>query len=283
VASYPGQNASCLVSGGLDSSIVALLARERFADVTLHSIGSDTNNEFAAASKLSESLRLPLRYLRIDEGAFLTALAEVVSLVEHCSSTFIEYLVPVHLAHGALGPGTSLVLSGYGSDILFGGFARGACATRQVADLIRHEYASTTWSNEASQTLGGYHGFTVGYPFFDSRVVDLAMAIDPRLKHRGTIEKFILRRAFAEALPAEIAWRPKLGVHEATGCEAFYSSLLPAANEADRRRQKDVICYAVLAACVAGEASPEDLDVARMFATPGTLCPVPAPASICDV
>lgn len=267
VQSVPGQTANCLVSGGLDSSIVAAVALQQFSKVRLFSLGSAQRNEFAAAQTLVEHLGVGFERLLIEPREFVAVLPELIYLLEHCHSTFVEYLLPVHLAYRKIAHSADVVLSGYGSDVLFAGFARQGDTLAHVTRLVEEEYGSTEWSNEASQTLGGYLGLEVGYPFFHSAVVDFSFTVDPYLKHKNGVEKYILRRAFAPLLGERVAFRPKLGVHQGTGSEDYISSLLGDPPAATRRRAKDRLCYEVLRVLLTENARPGDVDVHALVNT----------------
>lgn len=260
----PGQHAHCLVSGGLDSSIVASLAQAHFTRLDLFTLGSTARNEFDKADALGRALGLPVTRLLIDESQFLHSLPEVIALVEHGFSTFIEYLIPVHLAHKQISSRADIMLSGYGSDVLFAGFAKAGHDTRTVAELVSSEYASTAWSNEASQCLGAAMGMEIGYPFFDSEVVDLAFAIDPYLKHKNGVEKYILRQAFHGKINAEVLWRPKVGIHEGTGCEDYFTGQLSERGADRTRLLKDALCHAVLREILEQDREPADIDMVAL-------------------
>jgi (carboxyethyl)arginine beta-lactam-synthase len=262
VCCLPGESADCLISGGLDSSIVASLAQRRFDRLALFSIGTTFNNEFDKAAIFAESIGLSVNRLLIDEEDFLAALPEVVAMTEHCRSTFIEYLLPVHLAHLRIGNSADIIVSGYGSDVLFAGFARPTDTLREVVRLVRGEYESTIWSNEASQIMGGVIGAEVGYPFYDSRVVDLAFSIDPFLKHKNGIEKYILRRAFSGHLTEAVVSRPKLGIHQGTGCEVYLSTVIGRGQGV--RQRKDRLCYEILRRILIDGKEPCEIDIKNM-------------------
>lgn len=263
-----GNRATCLISGGLDSSIIATLANERFSELQLVSIGTEEKNEFKQSSVIAQSLGKGFDRIYFKEAEMLATLPETVSLLEHCHSTFIEYILPVNLAHLNIKDAGDIILSGYGSDIIFAGFAKPSDSTRDVAELVKEEYESTFWSNEASQTLGGVINTQVGYPFFDSKVIDLAFSIDPHLFHKNGTEKYILRQAFKELLPKEIVNRTKLGVHQGTGLEDSFSSLLSKyrsdLNKYSIRIAKDKICYKILEKIVVDKVSPSDIDIEKI-------------------
>lgn len=261
VDGMPGRSAHCLVSGGLDSSIVAYHAQRRFDRLDLFTLGTPQRNEFEQASAFGASLGLPVERIVIDDSRFLAALPEVIALTEHCFSTFAEYLVPVHLAHLAIGNGADIMLSGYGSDVLFAGFAKPRDSLAHVTGLVESEYASTGWANEASQCLGGALGMEIGYPFFDSRVVDLAFSIDPYLKHKNGVEKFVLREAYRGVLDDAVIARRKVGIHEGTGCEEHMSEQIARAGAAQARLLKDALCYRILEAVLVDGVAAADVDL----------------------
>ena len=247
IFSYSGKSASCLISGGLDSSIVAYLAKERFSELNLFSIGTESSNEFEYAKVFAKSIGKDFDKIVIDEKEFINKLPNLLWLTEHPFSMFNEYLVPVHIAYEKINIKTDIMLSGYGSDVLFAGFAKPSDSLTKVANLIHSEYETTLWSNEASQTLGGHHGFNVAYPFFDSEVVDLSFSIDPYLKHKGGIEKYILRKAFEGQITDNVLSRKKVGIHEGSGCEDFFTHRLNDLGIYNNIRfEKDRYCYHIL-------------------------------------
>ncbi|OTG77226.1 hypothetical protein B9T26_01195 [Acinetobacter sp. ANC 4169] len=264
VNAIPGKHAICLVSGGLDSSIIGYLAKQHFESVRYLSIGTAQRNEFEPARLFVESIQGNYQQIEFSEQDFLVNLAEVIALVEHSYSTYLEYLVPVHIAHKHLPQDADVILSGYGSDILFAGFAKPHNSTHDIASLIRTEYQSTYWANEASQTLGFAHGLHVAYPYFDSRVVDLAFSFSPHLCHIKKIEKFILRQAFSNDIDERVVWRKKVGVHEGTGCEDFFSAYLTSSSEQinslELRQRKDVFCHRILEEIMILGITPQNIN-----------------------
>ena len=91
---------------------------------------------------------------------------------------------------------------------------------------------------ELAQLLPGYilssqgdrvsmaHAVEGRFPFLDYRVVEFAATLPPRLKLRGLIEKYLLRRSMQGDLPAAIAWRPKQP-YRAPDSQCFCTGELP--------------------------------------------------------
>lgn len=263
VESIPGKTAICLVSGGLDSSIIGKLAKRRFDTVRYYSVGTRDRNEFEHARRFTDSIKEPCHEILFEEGRFLENLADVISLLEHPYSRYLEYIIPVHIAHKLIPSDADVILSGYGSDVLFAGFAKNHHTPRDISALIQSEYRSTYWANEASQTIGFVHDQYVAYPFFDSGFVDVAMAVSPHLCHYSGIEKYALRKAYEDEIAHPVVWRKKVGIHEGTGCEDFFSQYLTdgvtISNEGLRLR-KDRFSYEVMRAVLVDGLTSSDID-----------------------
>ncbi|HET8764659.1 MAG TPA: asparagine synthase B [Rhodanobacter sp.] len=218
-----------LLSGGLDSSLVAACAakfsRERIEDADrseawwprLHSfsIGLEGSPDLAAAEVAAKALGTVHHgfHYTFEEG--LDALPEVIRHIETYDVTSIRASTPMFLlARRIKAMGVKMVLSGEGSDEIFGGYlyfhkAPNAQAFHEETvrkldalhayDCLRANKSMLAWGVEAR------------VPFLDLEFIDVAMGMDPQQKMagHGRIEKHILREAFEGSLPKEILWRQK--------------------------------------------------------------------------
>ena len=223
-----------LLSGGLDSSLVAAcaarFARRRIEDddrgeawwPRLHSfaIGLPGSPDLAAAQRAADALGTVHHGFTYTFAEGLDAIPEVIRHVETYDVTTIRASTPMFLlARRIKAMGVKMVLSGEGSDELFGGylyFHKAPDARAFHEELVRkldalHQYdclrankAMMAWRVEAR------------VPFLDVEFIDTAMRMDAAHKMAGSgpdgrrrIEKAVLREAFAGALPEEILWRQK--------------------------------------------------------------------------
>ncbi|MET0329007.1 MAG: asparagine synthase B [Luteimonas sp.] len=223
-----------LLSGGLDSSLVAAVAaryaRHRIEDgdrseawwPRLHSfaIGLKGSPDLAAAAIAAESLGTVHHGFEYTFEEGLDALPDVIRHIETFDVTTIRASTPMFLlARRIKAMGVKMVLSGEGSDEIFGGylyFHKAPDARQFHEELVRkldalHNYDCL----RANKSMMAW-GVEPRVPFLDREFLDVAMRFDAAHKmiHRGSdgyqrMEKGVLRAAFDGHLPEEILWRQK--------------------------------------------------------------------------
>ncbi|WP_394004677.1 asparagine synthase B [Luteimonas sp. WGS1318] len=223
-----------LLSGGLDSSLVAAVAaryaRHRIEDgdrseawwPRLHSfaIGLKGSPDLAAAAIAAESLGTVHHGFEYTFEEGLDAIPDVIRHVETFDVTTIRASTPMFLlARRIKAMGVKMVLSGEGSDEIFGGylyFHKAPDARQFHEELVRKLDALHTYDClRANKSMMAW-GVEPRVPFLDREFLDVAMRFDAAHKmiHRGSdgyqrMEKGVLRAAFDGHLPDEILWRQK--------------------------------------------------------------------------
>ena len=218
-----------LLSGGLDSSVISAIA-EKFSEhriednsqtraywPRLHSfaVGLKGAPDLAKAKLVADhigTVHHEINYT-IQEG--LDAIRDVIYFIETYDVTTVRASTPMYLlARVIKSMGIKMVLSGEGADEVFGGYlyfhkAPNAKAFHEetVRKLSKLHYYDCLRANK-SLSAWGVEGRV---PFLDKEFLDVAMRTNPEAKMcpGSTIEKKIVREAFADMLPAEIAWRQK--------------------------------------------------------------------------
>lgn len=228
-----------LLSGGLDSSLVAAVAaryaRHRIEDgdkteawwPRLHSfaIGLKGSPDLAAAKVAAEMLGTVHHGFEYTFEEGLDALPEVIRHIETYDVTTIRASTPMFLlARRIKAMGVKMVLSGEGSDEIFGGylyFHKAPNAREFHEELIRKLDALYNYDClRANKSMMAW-GVEPRVPFLDREFLDVAMRMDAKFKmidksgvdkSRGDaqrMEKGVLRAAFDGYLPDSILWRQK--------------------------------------------------------------------------
>ena len=218
-----------LLSGGLDSSVISAIA-EKYSEMRieddsqtkaywprLHSfaVGLKGAPDLAKARLVADhigTVHHEINYT-IQEG--LDAIRDVIYYIETYDVTTVRASTPMYLlARVIKSMGIKMVLSGEGADEIFGGylyFHKAPTAKDFHEETVRklsklHLYDCL----RANKSLSAW-GVEGRVPFLDKEFLDVAMRTNPKAKMcpGQTIEKKIVREAFAELLPEEVAWRQK--------------------------------------------------------------------------
>jgi len=222
-----------LLSGGLDSSVIAAITA-KFANrrvesgdredawwPRLHSfaVGLEGSPDLIAARKAADFIGTVHHEVHFTIQEALDAVDDVIYHLETYDITTVRAATPMFLlARVIKSMGIKMVLSGEGSDELFGGylyFHKAPNAKEFHEETVRklsklHLYDCL----RANKALAAW-GVEGRVPFLDKEFIDTAMRLNPKLKmakdengnHR--IEKWIVRKAFEDYLPKEIVWRQK--------------------------------------------------------------------------
>ena len=218
-----------LLSGGLDSSVISAIAEKysqmRIEDNSqtraywprLHSfaVGLKGAPDLAKARLVADhigTVHHEINYT-IQEG--LDAIRDVIYFIETYDVTTVRASTPMYLlARVIKSMGIKMVLSGEGADEIFGGylyFHKAPTAKDFHEETVRklsklHLYDCL----RANKSLSAW-GVEGRVPFLDKEFLDVAMRTNPEAKMcpGQTVEKKIVREAFADMLPAEVAWRQK--------------------------------------------------------------------------
>ena len=218
-----------LLSGGLDSSVISAVA-EKFSENRIEADGATKAwwprlHSFAVGLKGApdlEKARMVADHIgtvhheinyTIQEG--LDAIRDVIYFIETYDVTTVRASTPMYLlARVIKSMGIKMVLSGEGADEIFGGYlyfhkAPDAKAfheetVRKLSKLYMYDCL------RANKSLAAW-GVEGRVPFLDKEFLDVAMRTNPQAKMcpGSTMEKKIVREAFADMLPAEVAWRQK--------------------------------------------------------------------------
>lgn len=217
------------LSGGLDSSIIAALAAGATdRPLKTFSVGTEGSPDLTAARAVARHIGSDHRELIFTADDLEAVLPHVIYHLESADIDLVRSALPTHFATTLARRHVKAVLTGEGADELFAGYS------------YHHAYARKprALADEITRALGAMHninlqrvdritmaqGLEARTPYLDRDLIAFAQSIPATLKMKitdettqATVEKWILRKACADLLPADLVWRKKAQFDEGSG------------------------------------------------------------------
>lgn len=218
-----------IFSGGIDSVIIAWLAKKMVREVICYTGGVEGSSDIAFARKIAKRLNLKLRVNELTHNEVEEMIPEVINTIEHTNAGQVEVAIPVYaavkLAHE---DGIKVMFSGQAADELFGGYSWYSTIVRDGGGYagLRHYMNEDiqllykeTLEREDKITMA--HSIEMREPFLDLKLIRLSMKIDLRLNVKGVSDAFgkHVHRKLAQELgiPRDIAYRSKEAAQHGSG------------------------------------------------------------------
>ena len=220
------------LSGGLDSSIIAALAAKATdRPLKTFAVGAEGSPDVSAARAVAEHIGSDHHELVFTAEDLAEVLPRVIYHLESADVDLVRSAMPTYFATVLARRQVKVVLTGEGADELFAGYR------------YHHAYAGQprALADEITRSLGTMHninlqrvdritmsrGLEARTPYLDRDLIDFAQSIPASLKMKisddgsgETIEKWILRKACEDLLPADLIWRKKAQFDEGSGTVA---------------------------------------------------------------
>jgi len=202
-----------LLSGGVDTSILAFIARPGTGFTV--ALKDSPASDLSYSEQLSKLLGIKHKKMEFTTEEALANLPEVIKILK----TFDLALhndIAMYLALKLAGEsGVSSVMTGDGADELFAGYSYMAELPPEALErYIRR--LSQNW-HFSSGYLGKALGIEIRQPFLDEDFVRFALGISPELKVKDGVGKYILRKSFEDLIPSELVWRRKEPIEYGSG------------------------------------------------------------------
>lgn len=211
---------ACLLSGGLDSSLVAsLVAKYSEEPIETYSIGMPGGEDLKYARMVAEHIGSKHTEIIVSEQDFLNAIPEVIKVIESYDTTSVRasvgnYLVSKYISNNSE---AKVIFNGDGSDELMGGYLYFHAApdalsfdkeTRRLMDNIHYFDVLRSDKSIAS------NGLEPRTPFLDINWVNTYLSLPLKYRYNpGKPEKWLLRKSIEtidpQLLPIEVLWRKK--------------------------------------------------------------------------
>lgn len=225
-----GKKLSVAFSGGLDSSVIAALAKACKADVELVSVGLKDLPEIRHIRAAAEELKLPLHLQAYTIGDVKDVLAKVLWLIEEPDPVKTSIAIPLYWAGEVASKlGCKVILTGQGGDELFGGYQRylriyAKFGAARVQEAMYHDISLTHCMNlQRDNKVCAFHRVELRLPFIDGKVVRFSTSLPVSLKIESAednLRKRVLRRVARNlGIPCFIANKPKKAIQYTAGVD----------------------------------------------------------------
>jgi len=218
---------ACLLSGGLDSSLVASLVCNYFRNkkvIETYSIGLENSEDVKFARIVAKYIGSNHTEVIVKEDDMFNAIPDVIRAIESYDTTTVRasignYLIAKYISEHSQ---AKVIFNGDGSDELFGGYLYMKNCNdpiefdRETRRLLKDIHLYDVLRSDKCISSNGLEPRT---PFLDRNLVNyvLSVPVSSRMKNNNVTEKYILRRAFdnkeliesEKPLPIEILWRKK--------------------------------------------------------------------------
>lgn len=213
------------LSGGLDSSAIVALLRPHVDELHTFSVGVEGSSDLEAARAVARHLDTVHHEHVLAPEEIASHLPEILYHLESFDQDLVRSAVPCYFAARLASREVKVILTGEGADELFAGYR-----------YYREYEDPTLFGQELRRSVRSLHNINLQrvdrmtmahsiegrVPFLDVEMIELAQTIPPELKlHRNggprAIEKWVLRRACEDLLPAAVVWRDKEQFDEGSG------------------------------------------------------------------
>ena len=223
---------ACLLSGGLDSSIIAGLVRQYHVSHDLpqletYSIGMEGCDDLKYAKLVADHLGTKHTEIVIKEEDLLNIIPEVIECIETYDISTVRSSLPNYILGKYIRENSNakIIFNGDGADELFGGYLYMYLANesiefdKEVRQLLSNIHLYDTLRSDKTFS---YNGLVSSSPFLDNSLVQYYLSIPPQLRfhtRNEQCEKYLLRLAFygehyrnstnSQLIPDEVLWRTK--------------------------------------------------------------------------
>ncbi|MDD3776966.1 MAG: asparagine synthase-related protein [Actinomycetota bacterium] len=211
------------LSGGVDSSLIAALAKKFTSRLYTFSVGFEGSPDLEASRVVAQALGTRHIEHKLDLDQLYQTIPEVIYHLESFDAPLVRSSLGNMIA-SRISSRSDIVFSGEGGDEVFGGynyFLDFDSSEKIQQELIKAINSLHNTALQRVDRLANAHNVKVRLPLLDENLIDFALTIPTKhkVKKAKNISKYILRKVAERYLPYEIAWRDKEKFWEGAGIQ----------------------------------------------------------------
>lgn len=223
------------LSGGLDSSLIAAIARQHLPALHTFAVGIEGSPDIVAARQVAAHIGSIHHEYLYTPNDIIAHLPEIIYHLESFDQDLVRSAIPCYFCSRLAAKHVKVILTGEGADELFAGYRyykEYTDPTLLHQELRRSVTALYNINLQRVDRLTMCHGLEGRVPFLDTTMIELAQTIPPELKllrpadGSPPVEKWILRKACEDLLPPAILWRTKAQFDEGSGTVDLLTALM---------------------------------------------------------
>ena len=233
---------ACLLSGGLDSSLIAALVANYFGEkgqtIETYSIGLENSEDIKYAKIVANYIGTMHTEIIVTENEMFDIIPELIKAIESYDTTTVRasignYLIGKYISEHSE---AKVIFNGDGADELFGGYLyMNKCPDdiefdKETRRLLKDIHLFDVLRSDKSISSNGLEPRT---PFLDKSFVNYVLSIPPYFRNHNNFEKqekYLLRTSFShnyfedftgrQILPDEILLRKKEAFSDGVSCQS---------------------------------------------------------------
>jgi asparagine synthase (glutamine-hydrolysing) len=213
------------LSGGLDSSVIAAIARKHVDELHTFSVGVAGSSDLEAARRVAAHIGSIHHEYIMTPAEVIEKLPEIITALESFDQDLVRSAIPTYFCSRLAAEYVKVILTGEGADELFAGYAYHKTMSDPATlhqELCRSVTTLHNINLQRADRLTMLHSIEGRVPFLDTDFIALALTVPTELKlttlpDGQLVEKWILRITCADLLPDDIVWRTKEQFDEGTG------------------------------------------------------------------
>ena len=233
----PNEPFGILLSGGIDSSLIAKICKDRGDEFRCFCVGIKDSKDVEAATEVSQLLNLKLVKKEYEINEIEELLEKVVRILPHPiieNDNYIEYMVKVSVSAVMLASinlgNENIFLSGIGAEELFAGYHRHSLSVKEGGEWRGNQIKpleDESWDGikrlhnlviSRDQLIANQFMKEIRNPYIDDDLIILAMNLASEEKIKDENNKIILRKIAADIGVPKIAYqRKKKGAQYGSG------------------------------------------------------------------